>query len=53
MRVGDLVRPKSIQYKNQLGIIISIGFMRSVGVRLLCGRVATYNHGSLEVVSES
>ena len=52
MKVGDLVRPRSYQYRDQIGIIIVVGFVGAIGVRLLCGRVATYNRGSLEVLSE-
>lgn len=53
MRPGDLVRPRSQSYKDQLGIVIAVGYMGSVGVRLMDGRVVTYNKGSLEVISES
>lgn len=53
MRPGDLVRPRSRSYKDQLGIVIAVGYMGSVGVRLMNGRVVTYNKGSLEVISES
>ncbi len=52
MKVGDLVRPRSFQYKDQIGIVITVGFMGGVGVRLMCGRIATYNKGALEIVSE-
>ena len=52
MRVGDLVRPKSYQYREQIGIVIVVGFMGAIGVKLLSGRIATYNRGSLEVLSE-
>ena len=52
MKVGDLVRPRSYQYRDQIGIIIVVGFVGAIGVRLLCGRVVTYNRGSLEVLSE-
>ena len=52
MKVGDLVRPKSFQFRDQIGIVIAIGFIRGVGVRLISGRIATYNKGSLEIISE-
>ena len=56
MKVGDLVRPKSFPFRDRLGIIVRVGFLRGFGgitVRQVCGRVATYNRGSLEIVSES
>jgi hypothetical protein len=53
MRVGDLVRPKSFQFREQVGIVINVGFLGSIGVRLMSGRTATYNKGVLEVISES
>ena len=53
MKVGDLVRPTSIQFREQVGIVIAVGFVGGIGVRLLCGRIATYNRGSLEIVSEA
>ena len=53
MRLGDLVRPRSFTYRDQMGVVIAVGFMGSVGVRLMDGRIATYNKGSLEVISES
>ena len=52
MRLGDLVRPRSFTYRDQVGVVIAVGFMGSVGVRLMDGRIATYNKGSLEVISE-
>ena len=53
MRLGDLVRPRSFTHRDQMGVVIAVGFMGSVGVRLMDGRIATYNKGSLEVISES
>ena len=53
MRLGDLVRPRSFTYRDQMGVVIAVGFMGSVGVRLMDGRIVTYNKGSLEVISES
>ena len=53
MKVGDLVRPKSFQFREQVGIVISVGFLGSIGVRLMSGRATTYNEGALEVVNES
>jgi len=52
VKVGDLVRPKSYQFRDQIGIVIAVGFMGGVGVRLMCGRIATYNKGSLVIISE-
>jgi hypothetical protein len=55
MKIGDLVRPKSSQFRDQIGIVITVGFLRGfggIGVRLVGGRIATYNRGSLEIVSE-
>jgi hypothetical protein len=51
MKVGDLVRPRSAAYKDQMGIVISIGWS-SVVVRRICGKESRYNKGSLEVISE-
>ena len=53
MRLGDLVRPRSFNHRDQMGVVIAVGFMGSVGVRLMDGRIVTYNKGSLEVISES
>tara|TARA_B100001250_G_scaffold369159_1_gene352399 strand:- start:1710 stop:1871 length:162 start_codon:yes stop_codon:yes gene_type:complete len=52
MKIGDLVRPKSFQFREQIGVVIAVGFMGSIGVRLMCGRIATYNRGSLEILNE-
>lgn len=52
MRRGDLVRPRMYTYRDQLGVVIAVGYMGSVGVRLMDGRIVTYNKGSLEVISE-
>jgi hypothetical protein len=52
MKVGDLVRPKSFQFREQVGIVIATGFIRGIHVRQMSGKVATYNKGSLEVISE-
>ena len=53
MRLGDLVRPRSFTHRDQMGVVIAVGFMGSVGVRLMDGRIVTYNKGSWEVISES
>ena len=53
MRRGDLVRPRSHTYKDQLGVVIAVGYMGSVRAHLMDGRIVTYNKGSLEVISES
>ena len=53
MRLGDLVRPRSFNHRDQMGVVIAVGFMGSVGVRLMDGKIVTYNKGSLEVISES
>ncbi len=53
IRIGDLVRPREFSFRDQVGIVIAIGWMGSVAVRLMGGRVVTYNRGSLRVVSES
>jgi hypothetical protein len=53
MKVGDLVRPKASQFQEQVGIVIAVGFLGAVGIRLMNGTIATYNKGSLEVISES
>ena len=52
MNVGDLVRPKSVPFRDQVGIVVAVGFMGSICVRLIGGRIATYNKGVLEVLSE-
>ena len=52
MKIGDLVRPKSFQFREQIGVVIAVGFMGGIGVRLMCGRIATYNRGSLEILNE-
>ena len=53
MKVGDLVRPKAYQFQEQVGVVIAIGFLGAVGIRLMNGRIATYNKHSLEIISES
>ena len=53
MKVCDLVRPKSYQFRDQIGVVIAVGFMGGIGVRLMSGRIATYNEGSLEVINEA
>jgi len=53
VKIGDLVRPRSAVFRDNIGVVITIGFIGGVGVRLMCGRVATYNKGSLEIISES
>ena len=53
VKVGDLVRPRSYQFGDQVGLVIAVGFVGGVGVRLLSGRIATYNMGALEIISES
>lgn len=56
MKVGDLVRPRSIVFRDQIGIVVALGFMRGFGgirVRLLTGRLTTFNRGSLEIVNEA
>ena len=53
MKIGDLVRPKSFQFRNQIGVVVAVGFMGAIAVRLMCGRIATYNRGSLEVINEA
>ena len=52
MKVGDLVRPKSFQFRDQVGVVIAVRFMGAIAVRLMCGRIATYNRGSLEILNE-
>ena len=52
MKVGDLVRPRATPYKDQMGIVISIGWS-SVLVRRTSGKESRYNKGSLEIISES
>ncbi len=51
MKVGDLVRPRASAYKDQMGIVISIGWS-SVRVLRSGGKESRYNKGSLEVISE-
>ena len=51
MKVGDLVRPRARPFRESVGFVIAVGFMGSVGVRLLSGRIATYNKGSLEILN--
>ncbi len=53
LKIGDLVRPKEFNFRDQVGIVIAIGWMGSVGVRLMDGRIVTYNRGSLRIISES
>ena len=53
MKIGDLVRPKARTYRDQIGVVIRVGFVSGVSVRLMCGRVATYNKGSLEIINEA
>lgn len=53
MKIGDLVRPRSFQFRDQMGVVIFVGYMGGIGVRLMCGRVATYNQGALEIVNEA
>jgi len=52
MKIGDLVRPRAFQFREQVGVVIAVGFVGGIGVRLMCGRIATYNKGSLEIISE-
>ena len=52
MKVGDLVRPRSAVFREKVGIVIAVGFIRGTEVRLMCGRIATFNRGSLEVINE-
>lgn len=52
MKVGDLVRPNSPVFGNQVGIAIAVGLF-SVTVQLLSGKISKYSKGALEVVSES
>ena len=52
IKVGDLVRRRADEFSHQIGVVRSVGRMGSVSVMLLCGRPATFNRGSLEVVSE-
>ncbi len=51
LHIGDLVRPRSHPFKDSVGFVIVVGFMGSIGVRLLSGRVVTYNKGSLEILN--
>ena len=51
--MGDLVRPRSTQFRDQVGVVLRVGFIGGVSVWLFSGRKATYNRGSLEVVSET
>ncbi len=51
MRVGDLVRPKAIEFREQAGIVIAVGIFSTLVLRL-CGKQSRYNKGVLEVVSE-
>ncbi len=53
MKVGDLVRPRSFQFRKQVGVVIATGFIKGIRVRQMSGKVATYNKGVLEVISES
>ncbi len=52
MKVGDLVRPLSFQSRDQVGIVIAVGFLGSIGVHFMSGKISTYNKGCLEVISE-
>ena len=53
MRLGDLVRPRVSGWSDQVGVVIGVGYFGSVSVRLMNGKIVTYNKGSLEVISES
>ncbi len=56
MKIGDLVRPRSNSFRDQIGMVVALGFMRGFGgirVRLLTGRIATFNRGSLEIINEA
>ena len=53
VKVGDLVRPRSAQFRDQVGVVLTVGFIGGVSVWFLSGRKATYNRGSLEVISET
>ena len=52
LKIGDLVRPRAYQFRDQMGVVIVIGWMGAIGVRLMDGRVRTYNKGALEIVSK-
>ena len=52
MRVGDLVRPKSHPWQNQVGFVVAINFLGSVEVRFLTGDIKVFNSSSLETLSE-
>ena len=51
MKVGDLVRPKARQFKDQMGVVLAVGFISALVLRL-CGKESRYNKGVLEVISE-
>jgi len=51
MKVGDLVRPRAISFRDQVGIVIAIGYV-SILVRRVCGTESRYNKRALEVISE-
>ncbi len=53
MKIGDLVRPKTRPFRDQIGIVVAVGLVGGISVRLMCGRIATYNRGSLEIVNET
>jgi hypothetical protein len=53
VRPGDLVRPRVSGWSDQVGIVIGVGYFGSVSVRLMNGKIMTYNRSSLEVLSES
>ncbi len=51
MRVGDIVRPKAREFKDQAGVVLAVGIFSTLVLRL-CGKQSRYNKRSLEVISE-
>ncbi len=52
MRVGDLVRPRSHPWNNEVGFVVAINFLGSIEVRMLGGGIKVFNSSSLETLSE-
>jgi len=52
VRVGDLVRPKSHPWHNQVGFVVAINFLGSIEVKMLSGGIKVFNSSSLETLSE-
>jgi hypothetical protein len=51
MQAGDLVRPKAIEFREQVGVVLAVGIFSALVLRL-CGKQSRYNKGALEVISE-